>query len=249
MVSQMKAIFVESQASYGSPRMTAALRQCGMRCNHKRVARLMRLNGLVAKSRRRRVRTTDSRHAFPIAPNHLQRDFTAQRPNEKWLTDFTYVATQQGWLYLAVVLDLFSRKIVGWAMDTRMDEKLVEAALRMALARRQPTDAGLLHHSDRGSQYASTTYQRLLQSWHIQVSMSRTANPYDNAPMESCIATLKAECANYVFPSLQAARSALFAYIEGWYNRQRLHSSLGYLSPDQFEQQFDLDKLLLLPTG
>ena len=250
LVAQISTVFEESRRTYGSPRVTAALRQQGIACNRKRVARLMRKHGLVAKyRRRRRGKTTDSRHGLPVAPNRLNRDFNAQRPNEKWVADITYIDTTEGWLYLALVLDVFSRKIVGWAMETHLETALVEQALRMALRQRQPARGELLHHSDRGGQYASLTYQELLETYRITVSMSRTADPYDNALMESCIGTLKTECADHRFPSRQVARSELFAYLEGWYNRRRLHSALGYLSPNQFEQRFHLDKLLLHSTG
>lgn len=205
----------------------------------------MRQHDLVAKHRRRHVRTTDSAHRLPVAPNHLNRAFSATRPNEKWVADITYIDTAEGWLYLALVLDIFSRKVVGWAMEAHREASLVEAALRMALAQRKPVEGELLHHSDRGGQYASHSYQALLDPHEVTVSMSRTADPYDNALMESCIGTLKTECADYRFPSHQHARTQIFAYLEGWYNRQHLHSSLGYLSPDQFEQRFLHDKLSL----
>jgi putative transposase len=250
LVTEITRVFEESRGTYGSPRVTAALRQRGMVCNRKRVARLMRKHGLVAKYRhRRRVKTTDSRHALPIAPNRLNREFSARQPNEKWVADITYIDTAEGWLYLALVLDVFSRKIVGWAMETHRETALVEQALRMALSQRQPGLGELLHHSDRGGQYASFTYQQLLETYHVTVSMSRTADPYDNALMESCIGTLKTECADHVFPSRQIARSELFAYLEGWYNRRRLHSALGYISPEQFEHRFHEDKLLLHLKG
>ncbi len=250
LVAQIIHIFEESRGTYGSPRITAALRQRGSICNRKRVARLMRLHHLVAKHhRRRRVKTTNSRHGLPIAPNHLNRQFSAERPNEKWVADITYIDTREGWLYLALVLDVFSRKIVGWAMATHLETTLVEQALRMALAQRQPALGELLHHSDRGGQYASLAYQQLLAAYGITVSMSRTADPYDNALMESCIGTLKTECADHRFPSRHIARSELFAYLEGWYNRRRLHSALGYLSPEQFEHLFYEDKLSLHSEG
>ena len=248
-VAQIRRVFEESRGTYGSPRVTAVLRQQGIACNRKRIARLMRAHHLVAKHRRRRVRTTDSRHGLPIAPNRLNRQFSAQRPDEKWVADITYIDTAEGWLYLALVLDIFSRKIVGWAMEPHLETALVEQALRMALAQRQPLLGELLHHSDRGGQYASGTYQQLLAAYGITVSMSRSADPYDNALMESCIGTLKIECADHQFPSRQIARSELFAYLEGWYNRRRLHSALGYLSPDQFEHQFFEDKLSLHSKG
>jgi transposase InsO family protein len=250
LVEQIRHIFEDSRGTYGSPRVTAALRQRGIVCNRKRVARLMRQHYLLAKHHhRRRVKTTDSRHTSPLAPNRLNRDFSAERPNEKWVADITYIDTMEGWLYLALVMDVFSRKIVGWAMETHLEESLVEQALRMALLRRQPTAGELLHHSDRGGQYASHSYQQLLQTFGITVSMSRAADPYDNALMESCIGTLKTECADHRFPSHRVARSELFAYLEGWYNRQRLHSALGYISPDQFEQRFLQDKLFLHSKG
>ena len=250
LVAQIQAVFAESRGTYGSPRVSAALRQAGVVCNRKRVARLMRKHHLVAKHRRqRRVKTTDSRHPFPIAPNRLQREFSAERPNEKWVADFTYIDTAEGWLYLALLLDVFSRKIVGWAMENHMEASLVEQALRMALTQRHPKPNDLLHHSDRGGQYASLTYQQLLAAHHVTVSMSNTADPYDNALMESCIGTLKTECADHRFPSRQVARTELFAYLEGWYNRRRLHSALGYLSPDQFEHRFIQDKLLFRSMG
>jgi putative transposase len=214
LVAQISSVFEESRRTYGSPRVTAALRQQGIACNRKRVARLMRKHGLVAKYRhRRRVKTTDSRHGLPVAPNRLNRDFNAERPNAHWVADITYIDTTEGWLYLALVLDVFSRKIVGWAMETHLETALVEQALRMALRQRQPARGELLHHSDRGGQYASLTYQELLEAYRITVSMSRTADPYDNALMESCIGTLKTECADHRFPSRQVARSELFTYL------------------------------------
>lgn len=250
LLAQITTIFEESRATYGSPRVTAALRQQGVVCNRKRVARLMRQHHLVAKHRRRRrVKTTDSRPNDLVAPNHLNRDFSARRPNEKWVADITYIDTADGWLYLALVMDVFSRKIVGWAMATHLEESLVEQALRMSLFRRQPTTGTLLHHSDRGRQYASHTYQHLLAAFGITVSMSCAADPYDNALMESCIGTLKTECADHRFPARRIACSELFAYLEGWYNRRRLHSALGYCSPDQFEHRFLQDNFLLHSEG
>jgi transposase InsO family protein len=249
-LEQIRAVFSESRGTYGSPRVTAALRQRGVMCNRKRVARLMQAAQLVARARgRRKALMTDSRHSLPIAPNQLQQAFAAQRPNQKWLADITYVATAEGWLYLALVLDVFSRKIVGWAMDNRCNGLLVEQALRMALTVRRPVAGQLLHHSDRGSQYASLRYQQLLAAHGIQVSMSRKGNPYDNALLESCIGTFKTECADQVFASRQLARTLIFEYLEGWYNRRRLHSALGYLSPEQFEHRFRLDNVLFHSTG
>lgn len=227
-----------SRETYGSPRIHAALRQQGWQVGRKRVARLMQLNGIVGKTqRRKRPRTTQRDAAALAAPNLLAQDFTANRPNEVWLADITYIDTAADWLYLALVMDLFSRTIVGWSMADHMTAELVEQALLMALGRRLPT-ADLLHHSDRGSQYTSALVQALLAARHIQVSMSGAGNCYDNAPMESFIGTLKTECLTYRFETHADARLVIFEYIEVWYNRQRLHSSLGYTSPAMFEQQF-----------
>jgi transposase InsO family protein len=232
-------IHADSYGTYGSPRIHAQLRAAGFVCSKQRVERLMRLAGLRGKcKRRRRPVTTESKHSLPVAQNLLNQEFAAQQPNAKWSGDITYIPTAQGWLYLAVVLDLFSRKVVGWAMDSTMTADLVQRALHAALITRRPA-AGLLHHSDRGSQYASQPYQTLLKQQRIQVSMSRTGNCYDNAVTESFFATLKVERVHdqrYASP-LEAKRD-IFQYIEGFYNRCRLHSALGYLSPDQFERRF-----------
>lgn len=241
LVSAMQCIAVEVNGRYGSPRMHAALVSRGLRCNHKRVERLMRQAGIRAthSKRRRRVVTTQANHNLPVAANVLNRKFTATMPNRKWVTDITYIPTDEGWLYLAAVLDLFSRRVVGWAMDTGMTVDLPLRALRMALHSRRP-QPGLLHHSDRGSQYASLIYQALLQSRAIQPSMSRTANCYDNAVMESFFASLKAELVDQRrFASIAQAQTEIFHYIEAFYNRQRLHSTLGYRSPSQFEADFN----------
>ena len=241
LVSAIQCIAVEVNGRYGSPRMHAALVSRGLRCNHKRVERLMRQAGIRAthSKRRRRVVTTQANHNLPVAANVLNREFTATMPNRKWVTDITYIPTDEGWLYLAAVLDLFSRRVVGWAMDTSMTVELPLRALRMALHNRQP-QPGLLHHSDRGSQYASLIYQALLQSRAIQPSMSRTANCYDNAVMESFFASLKAELVDQRrFTSIAQAQKEIFHYIEAFYNRQRLHSTLGYRSPSQFEADFN----------
>jgi putative transposase len=230
-------IYQENRQVYGSPRIHAALRAEGRRCGRKRVARLMREHGLSAKARLHRTRTTDSQHEHPVAPNLLNRDFMASAPNTKWVADITGVWTWEGWLYLAVVLDIFSRMVVGWAMAQHRDEALVEQAARMALARRHP-EPGLLHHSDRGSQYAAADYRALLDHGGIVVSMSRKADCYDNALMESFIGTLKSECVERESYQTRAhARHSIFEYLEVFYHRQRLHSSLGYVSPVTFEQQ------------
>jgi putative transposase len=222
---------------YGSPRIHAALHAEGQACGKKRVARLMREHGLSAKARKHRTRTTDSQHEQPVAPNLLNRDFTASAPNTKWVADITGVWTWEGWLYLAVVLDIYSRMVVGWAMESYRDEALVEQAARMALTRRHP-EPGLLHHSDRGSQYTAANYRELLAHYDIIVSMSGQGDCYDNALMESFIGTLKTECVEREsYQTRQQARHSIFEYLEVFYNRQRLHSSLGYVSPVMYEQQ------------
>lgn len=239
LVAEMHCIAKETHHRYGSPRMHAELKRRGLVYNHKRVERLMRVHGIQAtrSKRRRRVVTTQSDARLPVAANVLNREFAATAPNQKWVTDITYIDTGEGWLYLAAVLDLFSRKVVGWSMQTQMTTELPLRALRMALNNRQPPP-GLLHHSDRGSQYASYIYQAALQSQAMQPSMSRTANCYDNAVMESFFATLKAELVHDArFVSAAQARSAIFDYIEAFYNRQRLHSTLNYLTPTEFEAQ------------
>ena len=238
LAKHIQHIHRDSRGTYGSPRIVPALRTKGIQCNHKRVERLMRELGIAGISRRRkRPTTTLSTHTFPVAPNVLNREFSADAPDQKWLADITYIDTSEGFLYLASLEDVFSRRIVGWAMAETMETALVEHALDMALGQRQPT-GNVLHHSDRGSQYASHDYQHRLTQRSITVSMSRTANCYDNAMMESFFATLKTECAPEPFASRVEARLAVFEFIEVWYNRQRLHSALGYLSPDQFERQF-----------
>ena len=197
----------------------------------------MREIGLSAKqSRKFKIITTDSNHNQPIAPNLLERDFTAKRPNQKWLTDITFIPTAEGWLYLAAVLDLYSRRIVGWAMAATLDRSLVLAALRMALQTRQP-EPSLLHHSDRGSQYASQDYRAVLTKYHIQASMSRKGNCYDNAPMESFFGTLKTELIHHRhYLTRLEAKTDIFEYIEVFYNRYRRHSAIGYLAPVAFEK-------------
>ena len=238
LLEKIRLIHAKSGKTYGSPRVHAQLRKQGVRCSRKRVARLMRRHEIWAELPKKRVRTTQSEHGLPVAANVLKQDFSAQRPNEKWVSDLTYIPTQEGWLYLAAVLDLFSRKIVGWAMDEQMTSELVLRALRMALKQRKPQEA-VLHHSDRGSQYASGDYQGLLAAYQIQASMSAVGNCYDNAVMESFFATLKTELVHReTFATRAQARQALFAYIEGFYNRERLHSSLNYQSPLEFERAY-----------
>jgi transposase InsO family protein len=222
--------------TYGSPRMTRELAARGTVVCRNTVARVMREAGIRADSGRRFVpRTTDSGHRHPVAANTLGRDFAAAAPGRKWLTDMTYIPTKEGWLYLAGVLDCYSRRLVGWSMDTTMTARLTRDALDMALARRTP-GPGLIHHSDRGSQYACAAYQSLLAAHGIACSMSRAGNCYDNAMQESFWSTLKREAVGgRVFESVAQARAAVFEYIEVFYNRVRRHSALGYVSPERFE--------------
>jgi len=228
-------IFQAHRGVYGSPRIHAVLAEQGIRIGRKRVVRLMQQVRLSAHCRIHRVVTTYANPQARVAENVLNREFEAEQPNQKWVADVTYVATASGWLYLAVVLDLFSRRIVGWAMAATFDEQLVERALSMALTQRKPT-AGLLHHSDRGCQYTSEAYQRFLKTHGIQVSMSRKGNCWDNAVMERFFGTLKRECTSREhFKTHEQARTAIFEYMEAFYNRVRKHSTLGYLSPVQFE--------------
>lgn len=239
LTHEIRSIYEQHRGLYGSPRIHAALKARGWTCGRKRVARLMREAHLRSvRQSKRRVHTTQSKHPYPVAANLLNRQFEAQRPNQKWVADITFIPTRKGWLYLAVVLDLFSRQIVGWAMSACCDATLVQNALQMALAHRQPAGE-LLHHSDRGSQYAAHDYQALLAQHHITVSMSRKGNCYDNAVMESFFRTLKAECvALHAFQSRSQARAVIFEFLEVYYNRQRLHSTLGYCTPAAFEAAF-----------
>jgi len=234
---RIQAIHAESRKTYGSPRIHRELRAQGMAIGRKRVERLMRQAGIRVKPQTRFVVTTDSDHDLPVADNLLEQDFTASAPNQRWVTDITYVPTQEGWLYVAAIIDLFSRMVVGWAMQERMDRSLVLSALSMAIGQRQPA-AGLLHHSDRGSQYASEDYRRKLAEHDIVASMSRRACCYDNAAMESFWHTLKGELIHRrTFQTRAEAKQAIFEYIQVFYNRLRRHSSIGYVSPVEFERQ------------
>lgn len=237
LVEQIRVEYKLSRQTYGSPRIWARLVRQGIACGRHRVARLMRREGIRPPKRHRRYPVTTQRQPGVIpAPNRLNQDFSATTANTKWVSDFTYIDTAEGWLYLAIILDLFSRKVVGWAMSAHMNTALVETALRMALQTRQP-DASLLHHSDQGSQYTSADYLSTLANLNIQLSMSRVGNCYDNAVAESFFGTLKTECVTNQFATHTFARTTIFEYIEVWYNRKRLHSTLGYLSPVEFEQQ------------
>ena len=231
----IRQIYRDARGVYGAPRIHAELRAQQVFCGRHRVARLMREHHIRARQYRRRCRTTDARHQLPVAANLLQQDFRAERVNRKWVADITYIWTAEGWLYLAAVVDLFSRRVVGFSMQPTMTAELVIEAQQMAFASRRP-DRGLIQHSDRGSQYASDAYQRLLRQQQVTPSMSGRGNCYDNAAMESFFHTLKTELvAQCHWHTRQEARLAIFEYIEVFYNRQRRHSSLGYVSPVDFE--------------
>jgi putative transposase len=238
LLSAIKQVHQDNRGRYGSPRIHIALQNQGRGVSRGRIERLMRRHGVRAiMARPRRVRTTDSHHDLPIAPNLLDRNFTASAPNRVWLADITYIETGEGWLYLAAVMDLFSRKIVGWAMRDHLRTELASTALAMAIRRQRPPQ-GLVHHSDRGIQYAAHDYRTRLQSAGIQASMSRKADCYDNAPMESFFHTLKTELVHHCrYPTRAEAQRDIFAFIEGFYNRTRLHSSIGYISPIDMERK------------
>jgi putative transposase len=234
--AHVRSAFARSHGTYGSPRMTRELRDNGLAVGRRRTARLMRENGLKARQKRRFKRTTDSHHAWPVAPNLLDQDFTASGPDEKWGADISYIWTREGWLYLAVVIDLFARRVVGWAVGDRLHRDLALAALRKALVMRHPP-AGLIHHSDRGSQYCSIDYQAELRKHRILISMSGKGNCYDNSMVETFFKTLKSELVwRTVFDTRQEAVQAIGRYIDGFYNPIRRHSALDFTSPNQFEK-------------
>jgi transposase InsO family protein len=237
LLAHVRSAFALSNGTYGSPRMACELRDQGLAVGRRRTARLMRDNGLRARQKRRFKRTTDSEHAWPIAPNLLDQDFSATGPNEKWGADISYVWTREGWLYLAVVVDFFSRRIIGWSVSDRLHRGLALAALRQALAIRLPKQ-GLICHSDRGSQYCSIDYQSELRRHGGHISMSGKGNCYDNAMVETFFKTLKSELVwRTVFFTRQAAEAAIGRYIDGFYNPVRRHSSLDFISPAAFERQ------------
>jgi len=245
LFNKIEVVYNENHGVYGSPRIYYELDDQGVACSENRVARLMRLRGLQAKQTKRFKTTTKRNKAHPVAPNLLKRDFAADRPDQKWLADITYIATLEGWLYLAAILDLYTRRIVGWAMSDRMTSNLTIAALEMALLQRQP-DAGLVHHSDQGSQYTDRKYQALLKDHDIRASMNGTGSWYDNAPMESFFGTLKSELVHHcVYHTRNEAKADVFYYIESFYNRRRRHSALDYLSPEVYEQHFHQGVLTL----
>jgi putative transposase len=249
LLGQIKMVHQQSRQIYGSPKIQQALRKQGIRCGRNRVMRLMRQAGLASKRPRCFTRTTQANPHHRYAPNQLQQNFDTTDLNQVWLTDITFIATAEGWLYLATVLDLHSRRIVGWAMAAHMTDALTQQALQMALRQRKPQAHTLLLHSDRGSQFTSAAFQQLLADHHITVSMSGTGNCYDNAPMESFFAQLKTEWVYHCrYPSRQAAMTSVFAYIEGFYNTHRLHSALDYRSPVQFEAAFFQQPFAFLPV-
>jgi transposase InsO family protein len=235
LAADVRRVYAEHKARAGAPRITKQLRDEGQTVGKHRVARVMRSECLRAKAARKYKATTNSNHNLPVAPNLLEQDFTSVAPNRKWVSDITYIWTDAGWLYLAVVLDLYSRLVVGWAMGERMTASLVCEALTLALWRRKmPT--GVIVHSDRGSQYCSADYQRLLRKHRLLCSMSKKGDCYDNAAMESWNHSLKVEAIHGErFVTREAAKAQAFEYIEVYYNRKRLHSTLGHLSPEVFE--------------
>lgn len=235
LLVQIKRVHKEYKEAYGSFKTWKALNAEGIPCGKHRVARLRHVNGIEARRRKRFKVTTHSKNNEWVAPNLLNRCFRAERPNQVWVGDVTFIATRTGWLYLAIVLDLYSRKIIGWSMSNRIDKRLVLDALDMALIRRKP-DSGVLHHTDRGSIYASDEYREKLSVHNVSRSMSRKADCYDNAVAESFFSTLKNELAvGDVFESREHARTEIFEYIEIFYNRQRIHQTLNYLTPEKME--------------
>ena len=244
LVTHIKESHTKSRGTYGCPRVHDDLKDKGLQVGRKRVARLMRQEGLTGDAPKPFRRTTDSKHNLDVADNLLDRKFEVEAPDQAWVTDITYVRTWQGWLYLAVVIDLLSRRVVGWSTATHMKTSLVLGALKMALGHRLPRP-GMLHHSDRGSQYASHDYRDALEKHNIVCSMSRKGNCWDNAVAESFFGTLKQELLHRrPWPSPQRARAAIAEYIEIFYNRQRKHSTLGYVSPVEFEKRFEQEAAL-----
>lgn len=239
LTAKIVEVHQDSRRTYGSPRVHAELVAQGFEVSRNRVARLMRKEGIVGRRKPRFRKTTDSDHKLPVADNVLDRQFVADEPDRAWVADITYIWTQQGWLYLAVILDLFSRRVVGWSMADHMRTELVMDALRAALGSRLPSEAGLLFHSDRGSQYASGDYQQALDANGITCSMSRRGNCWDNAVAESFFSTLKTELVhNVIFLTRDSARNAIAEWIQMFYNSKRRHSSLGYATPLEAEQRY-----------
>lgn len=238
LLQTIRAIFKMSRRTYGSPRIHAELIAQGFKCSRQRVARIMRKDGLEAKMKRVFKRTTRVDSRRPAAANLLQQDFTAPCPNQKWVADITYVKTQEGWLYVSVIMDLFSRKVVGLVMSDTLHADLVLSTMSQALQRRQP-NGRLQHHSDRGCQYTSESFQQMLNDNGVICSMSGTGNCYDNAVAESFFHTLKTECIHFErYESREQAKQSIFEYVEIFYNNKRRHSTLGYVSPAEFERRF-----------
>ena len=236
LLAHIRSAFALSNGTYGSPRMTRELQDEGLAIGRRRTARLMSENGLKARQKRRFKRTTDSHHGFPVAPNLLDQDFAAERPDQKWGADLSYIWTREGWLYLAVVIDLFARRVVGWSVGDRLHKQLALEALGKALVMRRP-QAGLIHHSDRGSQYCSIDYQAELKKHGIRISMSGKGNCYDNAMVETFFKTLKSELIwRTIFQTRAEAKLAIGRYIDGFYNPVRRHSALDFTSPAKFER-------------
>jgi len=236
LVRKIEEVHQGSRGTYGSPRVFRVLKGMGESCGKRRVEKLMKKNGIRAKTKRKFRVTTDSKHNLPVAPNLLERNFSPEKPNQVWASDITYVWTKQGWLFLAVIVDLFSRQVVGWSLDKTMTKELVLSALRQAYFRRRP-GTGLLFHSDRGSQYCSKEFRRLLKQYRMLQSQSRVANCWDNAVVESFFHSLKTEAIYHeTFETREQAERMIFEWVEAFYNRKRLHSTLGYKSPVDFER-------------
>ncbi len=237
--NEVEAIYDDHKGRYGSPRVVSELRHRGRCTSRSRVARIMKEKGLFARRRKRFRRTTDSNHSSPIAPNILERNFQTSAPNQVWVTDLTYIRTDQGWLYLSAIIDLYSRAVVGWAMSGNIDTSLCLSALDMAVRRRRPRP-GLVHHSDRGSQYASGEYRKALDNYGMVCSMSRRGDCWDNAVAESFWSTLKTELGDELnFTSRAQARSTIFEYLETYYNQRRRHSAIDYRTPKEHELFFE----------
>ena len=249
LIEKIKMIHQSSYGTYGSPRIHAELLAMGESCSRQRVARLMKAEKIMAKMHKKFKKTTQqASKPYFVGDDLIRQEFTADQPNEAWVSDITYILTQEGWVYCAMILDLFSRKIVGLAIDSRMTAELVLRALKQALTHRKPP-AGIVHHSDRGSQYTSKALKILADEYGVQLSMGRIANAYDNAVAESFFHTLKTELVHFCqYRNLQEATLSIFQYVYGFYNQKRRHSTLGYLSPAQFENEFNINKKILLPT-
>jgi putative transposase len=239
LLIKIKKLFDDSDSTYGHRRIKRILRKLGVKVSNQRVRRIMNENGLVSVLKAKYKATTNSNHKYPVAPNLLNKTFTADKPNQKWVGDITYISTEEGWLYLAAVEDLFHRKIVGWALDSRMTKQLTQRAIEQAVNKEKP-DKGLIFHSDRGSQYAAYDYQDKLREYGIRQSMSAKGDCYDNACMESFFATLKKELVHRRrFKTREEAKIAIINYIETWYNSKRAHSCLDYMSPNEFQWHYN----------